>query len=31
VVLSSTRAWLPMQSEQPGISMREPAAVKIAS
>ena len=30
VVLSSTRAWLPMQREQPGISMREPAASKVA-
>ena len=30
VVLSSTRAWLPMQREQPGISMREPAFSKMA-
>ena len=30
LVLSSTRAWLPMQREQPGISMRDPAASKVA-
>lgn len=29
VLLSATRAWLPMQREQPGISMRAPALPKM--